>query len=64
MAKSLGYAEQITWETIQNPYIPDGMLVQYQAQAKRQNDLDAVLEKMANSSPANAEQNQHSRKKR
>ncbi len=25
MAQSLGYREKITWETIQNPYIPKGM---------------------------------------
>ena len=27
MARSLGYKEQVTWETIQNPYIPRGMLM-------------------------------------
>lgn len=25
MARSLGYKEQVTWETIQNPYVPKGM---------------------------------------
>ena len=26
IANSLGYKDQITWETIQNPYIPQGMI--------------------------------------
>lgn len=26
MAKSLGYEKDVTWETIQNPYRPDGLL--------------------------------------
>ena len=26
MAVSLGYKDKITWETIQNPYVPDGMV--------------------------------------
>ncbi len=26
IANSLGYKDKITWETIQNPYIPQGML--------------------------------------
>ena len=25
MAISLGYKEKVTWETIQNPYVPKGM---------------------------------------
>ena len=32
MAISLGYKEQITWETIQNPYIPKGMIDAMQQQ--------------------------------
>ena len=32
MAKSLGYKDQITWETIQNPYIPKGMIDAMQQQ--------------------------------
>ena len=32
MANSLGYKEQITWETIQNPYIPKGMIDSMQQQ--------------------------------
>ena len=32
MAKSLGYEKQVTWETIQNPYTPRGMLDAMQQQ--------------------------------
>ena len=31
MAVSLGYKDKVTWETIQNPYIPKGMLRQIEA---------------------------------
>ena len=31
MANSLGYKDKITWETIQNPYIPNGMVMQIEA---------------------------------
>ena len=34
MAKSLGYEEQVTWETIQNPYTPRGM---WEAMQQQQN---------------------------
>ena len=43
IAKSLGYENQITWETIQNPYIPKGLLNQLQAQATNQNNLSSIL---------------------
>ena len=33
MAKSLGYKDEITWETIQNPYIPKGLVNDMQEQA-------------------------------
>ena len=32
MANSLGYKEKITWETIQNPYMPVGMMQQIETQ--------------------------------
>ena len=32
MAVSLGYKDKITWDTIQNPYIPKGMLDAVQQQ--------------------------------
>ena len=37
MAQSLGYKEQVTWETIQNPYIPKGMIDAMQQQQMIQN---------------------------
>ncbi len=37
MAHSLGYREQVTWETIQNPYIPKGMMDAMQQQQNIQN---------------------------
>lgn len=51
MAKSLGYADQITWETIQNPYIPDGMLIQQQTQMQYQSNLMALLEMLLKNPP-------------
>lgn len=32
VANSLGYKDKVTWETIQNPYIPNGMLQQINSQ--------------------------------
>lgn len=37
MACSLGYKEQVTWETIQNPYTPKGMWDAMQQQQNIQN---------------------------
>ena len=37
IAQSLGYKKQVTWETIQNPYIPQGMLNAIQQQQIIQN---------------------------
>lgn len=36
MANSLGYKDRITWETIQNPYMPVGMAQQIEAQKNMQ----------------------------
>lgn len=44
MAKSLGYRNKITWETIQNPYIPNGMLEQMNRQNASQQNYNEVLE--------------------
>ena len=49
IANSLGYRNKITWETIQNPYIPDGMVIQIETQKKSQQayfDLLASMNKM------------------
>ena len=37
IAKSLGYKDKVTWETIQNPYIPKGMVEAEQLQRELQN---------------------------
>ena len=37
IAISLGYKDKITWETIQNPYIPNGMIEAQQQQREFQN---------------------------
>ena len=46
ISNSLGYKNKITWETIQNPYIPKGMVMQMEAQKNMQkvyyNTLDGV----------------------
>lgn len=42
MAKSLGYKEKVTWETIQKPYIPKGLsdnIIQQQKYQSTQMDL-------------------------
>lgn len=41
MAKSLGYKDKITWETIQNPYKPKGMA---DAEKKQQEYMEGQLE--------------------
>ena len=46
IANNLGYKEKITWDTIQNPYMPEGMARQIEAQNNMQqayyNALDGV----------------------
>ena len=46
IANALGYKNKITWETIQTPYMPDGMARQIEAQKNMQqayfNALDGV----------------------
>lgn len=37
MAVSLGYKDKVTWETIQNPYVPRGMIEAEQMQREFQN---------------------------
>lgn len=43
MANSLGYKDKVTWETIQNPYIPEGMRRQQQEQAASQQAYNNLL---------------------
>ena len=46
IAKNIGYKKEITWETIQNPYIPQGMIDQLQKQAASQQKRDDLLDSM------------------
>ena len=62
IAKSLGYKDKVTWETIQNPYIPDGMIKQWQEQAKSQQAYNNILLNMQHMIPKNnkaEENNEH-----
>ena len=43
MAQSLGYKEKITWETIQNPYIPRGLQNQIDVQNKNQQMYSEIM---------------------
>ena len=43
MAVSLGYKDKVTWETIQNPYIPQGMLRQIETQNQSQQAYNKLL---------------------
>lgn len=44
IANSLGYKDKITWETIQNPYIPKGLADSMMQQQQYQNNQMAILE--------------------
>lgn len=51
ISKSLGYKDKVTWETIQNPYVPDGMIKQWQEKAKSQQAYNTLLNTMTNIVP-------------
>ena len=51
IAKNIGYKKEITWETIQNPYIPQGMVEKWQEQAASQQAYNTLLNSMANIIP-------------
>lgn len=62
MASSLGYKDIVTWETIQNPYIPEGMRRQQQEQAASQQAYNNILLNMQHMIPKNnkvEENNEH-----
>ena len=48
MAKTLGYEKKITWETIQNPYLPDGLVQRMEKTAKFEQGQLAMAEFMTN----------------
>ena len=52
----------VTWETIQNPYIPDGMIRQQQQQAASRQACNEILLNMQHMIPQNNkvdENNEH-----
>lgn len=55
IAQSLGYKYKVTWETIKNPYVPDGMRRQQQEQAASQQAYNSLLHQMANIVPQKEE---------
>ena len=63
MAIALGYKDKITWETIQNPYIPDGLVIQLEAQKISQRKYMDVLDKMNSFMPVAQQQNSETIKK-
>ena len=48
MAETLGYEKKITWETIQNPYLPDGLVQRMEKTAKFEQGQLAMAEFMTN----------------
>jgi len=51
IASSLGYKGKITWETIQNPYIPKGMADQIANQTRSQQDYSELLSNLNKAFP-------------
>lgn len=51
MAKNLGYKDRITWETIQNPYVPRGMIDQWETQARSQQAYNDLLHSITSIMP-------------
>lgn len=56
IANTLGYKEKVTWETIQNPYIPVGLSVQIEAQKQSQLMYMNVLSGMSKMMPESKSQ--------
>ena len=48
MAEALGYEKKITWETIQNPYLPDGLVQRMEKTAKFEQGQLAMAELITN----------------
>ena len=62
IANSLGYKDKVTWETIQNPYIPKGMLQQINERNQSQQAYNNLLLNMQHMIPKNnraEENNEH-----
>lgn len=59
MAKSLGYKNIITWESIQNPYIPKGMTDLIAQQQAYQNNQLILMEQMKSMMQTNRKENEN-----
>ena len=59
MAKSLGYKDIITWESIQNPYIPKGMTELMAQQQMNQNNQSIIMEQIKNMIQINGRENEN-----
>lgn len=59
MAKSLGYKDIITWESIQNPYIPRGMMELMTQQQTYQENQSVIMEQMKNMMQTQGKENEH-----
>ena len=46
IANSLGYKDKITWKTIQNPYIPKGLMTQLREQQNSKQTYNQLLSSM------------------
>lgn len=65
MACSLGYKDKITWETIQNPYIPEIMVKDMQQQEQFKNGqlaLAEIVQKMNQAQSTNTEESTEGKK--
>ncbi len=51
ISNSLGYKDKITWESIQNPYVPNGLVQQWQQQAQAQQAYNSLLNSMVDIIP-------------
>ena len=58
IANTLGYKDKITWETIQNPYMPIGMKNQIEAQKQSQQAYMNLLSGMSKMIPDNKTENE------
>lgn len=68
IAKSLGYKDKVTWETIQNPYIPTGMIDAMNQQQQIQNGqvewakaVGTILQMMSSNSPQTQSQQEEAK---
>lgn len=59
MAKSMGYKDIITWEAIQNPYIPKGMTELMAQQQAYQENQSVIMEQMKNMMQTSGKENKN-----